>query len=73
MHPTTGGALIVYEKAFKPFLIKHKKDIEEFIEKVKSGAGEISKEAMDKAKTAAKDLNTPENMMKAAQVAGQVS
>ena len=71
MHPSSGGALIIYEKFFKPFLLQHKKEIEEFISKVKSGANELQKEAMAEAKKAAADLNTPENMMKAASLAAE--
>ena len=72
MHPATNGAHKIYESVFKPLLIKHKKDIEELIAKVKSGAGELSNQAMDSAKKAAQDLNTPENIAKAAAVAAQV-
>ena len=71
MHPKTGGAKVIYESFFKPLLKKHQKEIEEFIEKVKSGAAEASKEAIAQAKKQAQELNTPENMMKAAQIAGQ--
>ena len=71
MHPSTGGALILYEKFFKPYLDAHKTEIEEFIEKVKAGASELQKEAISGAKKAASDLNTPENMAKAMGAAAQ--
>ena len=71
MHPSTGGALKLYESVFKPLLKKHEKEIHEFIEKVKSGAGELQKEAMSAGKKMAEDAASPENMMKAAALANE--
>ena len=72
MAPQTQGAAILYSKVFKPLLEQHKDEIENFIGKVMKGADALQEEALKAAKEGAKDLSSPENMMKAAAAAQQV-
>lgn len=62
MAPQTQGASLLYRTLVKPILSQHKERIQSFIDEVKGSANDLSKEA----KTAAmKELNDPNNLMKA--------
>ena len=69
MAPQTNGAHTFYASVLAPYLKTHEKEIKAFIEKVQSQADEVGKEAMKQAQAKAKEMATPENMMKAAAAA----
>ena len=71
MAPQTNGAMVCYEKVFKPFLTSHKSEIEEMISNVSSKASEAAADALAKSKKAANEMSSSENMMKAAAMAQQ--
>lgn len=72
MAPQTQGSEVLYKSVFKPFLTKHRREIEKFIDSVKTQADAASKEALSKAKETANDMANAENMMKAMNAANQV-
>ena len=69
MNPFTEGAKNIYQKAFRPYLKAHQKEIEEVIAKVSSQASQVGAEAMSQARSKAKELSSAENMAKAAALA----
>jgi len=64
MHPKTHGALTVYKVVLKPILDANKHKIEKFINEIKG-------QAMSAAKEGISQVNNPQNLLKAAQLAGQ--
>ncbi len=68
MSPQTNGALTIYGTVLRPLLLKHEKDIDEWINKVTTGATSIVSEA---AKAAKDEMSKPENMMAAANLASE--
>ena len=71
MAPQTNGAHTFYASVLAPYLKTHEKEIKAFIEKVQSQADEVGKEALKQAQAKAKEVATPENMMKAASMANE--
>ena len=69
MAPQTNGAHTFYASVLAPYLKAHEKEIHAFIEKVQSQAEDVAKDAMKQASDKAKEIATPENMMKAAAAA----
>ena len=49
MLPQTNGSKIIYDSVFQPFLKKHQKEIEEFVQKVTTQASEYQKDFVDQA------------------------
>ena len=61
--PQTNGAQTLYKAVFQPFLKKHEKDIQAFVDSVQSKAAEAKAEMVNQAKEAA----SSENILKVAQ------
>ena len=69
MAPQTKGALTIYKYFVGPILKQHKDKIQLFIDEIKGSASEVSAAAKESAASSLKDLNKPENLMKAASYA----
>ena len=69
MAPQTNGAQTLYKSVFQPFLKKHEQEIQKFVENVQTKASEASTEFVSTARSAAQDLGSTENMLKAANAA----
>ena len=68
MAPQTKGALTIYKYLVGPILKQHKSSIQAFIDEIKGSASDVASAAKDQA---AKQLNDPANLLKAAQYANQ--
>lgn len=64
--PQTRGAQFLYKAVVKDFLEKNRSKIEGLIADVKGSVADVAKEAKN---TAVNELNNPQNLLKAAQVA----
>ena len=69
MAPQTDGAQTLYKSVFQPFLKKHEKEIQNLVDSVQTRATEASTEFVSTAKSAAQDLGSTENILKAASAA----
>lgn len=65
MAPQTNGAQTLYKSIFQPFLKKHEKEIEAFVEQVQTKATSAGTEFVSQAK----DIASTENLVKAAATA----
>lgn len=68
MHPKTKGAQVVYDNLVGPIIRQHKDKIQKIIDDIKGSAGELAKEGISAAK---KELNDPNNLMKAMNAANE--
>lgn len=70
MAPQTQGASLLYKTLVKPILSQHKDRIQAFIDEVKGSASDLSKDAKA---AAMKELNDPNNLMKAMNATQQLN
>lgn len=68
--PQTQGAKVLYNGVVKDLLHKNKHHIEGLISELKGAAGEVANEAK---KSAVSELNNPQNLLKAANLANQAT
>lgn len=68
MHPKTMGAQTVYSAIIGPLIKQHKEKIQKIIDEIKGAGSELAKEGISAAK---KELNDPNNLMKAMNAANE--